>query len=181
MLFFKSLILSIFIFLSAGQAIATTVDLKDIIKTTELGSCQTNDLAYTSMKFYKIPLNQKYEDYDLYLRIILFFGPENTLSLRSTIQALLGCQTSSSGEEICSFRPLNDQWVKLPFDVSDKIFIPQVGTIDFRDQSNINRGFVLTFSNDFSYTQLRAKEFSGGMIKVNFNQDGINTAKICKK
>lgn len=180
MQFFKLLIISTLVFLSTEEAKATSVSLKEIITTTEMGSCQTNNLTYSSMKFYKIPLNQKHEDFDLYLRLILFFDGNGNLSLRSTVQALLGCQTSSSGEEICSFSPLKDQWVKLTYMLTHKIVIPQIGIINFRDQSNTNRGFVITFADDFPYPHLRRQEFIGGMIKVNFNQDGINTAKLCK-
>lgn len=176
MQFFKSFILSIFIFLSVAQA----ADLKDIIATKEQGSCQSKNLAFSAMRFYKVPLNEKYEEYDLYLRVILFFNLDGSLSQRTTVQALLGCQTSSTGEQICSFSPIHDQWTKSNYGLSDKITINNIGTIEFRDETNTNRGFVLTFADNFVYSQLRGKEFVGGMITVNFNQNGINTANICK-
>lgn len=165
-----------FIFLSVAQA----ADLKDVIESREIGSCQTNNLAFSAMRFYKIPLNQKYQDYDLYLRVILFLNSDKTLSLRTTVQALLGCQTSSTGEQMCSFSPLEDQWTKSTYELKDKITIQQIGQIELRDETNINRGFVLTIADDFIYPHLRGLEFVGGMITVNFNQNGINTAKLCK-
>lgn len=175
MLFFKSLLISLTIFLSVAQA----ADLKDIIVTREMGSCQTNNLTFSAMRFYKIPLNQKYEEYDLYLRFILFYNLDGTLSLRTTVQALLGCQTTSTGE-MCSFSPIDDQWTKSTYDLKEKITINKIGIIEFRDEANTNRGFVLTFTDDFAYSHLRGKEFIGGMITVNFDQNGINTAKLCK-
>ena len=176
MLFFKSLLLTSFIFISVAQA----ADLKDIIATRELGSCQTNNLAYSAMRFYKVPLNEKYEEYDLYLRVILFFNLDGSLSIRTTVQALLGCQTTSTGDQVCSFSPIHDQWTKSVYDLKETITINHLGSIELKDESNTNRGFVITFANDFIYPVLRGREFIGGMISVNFNQDGINTAKICK-
>lgn len=176
MLFFKSLLISLTIFLSVAQA----ADLKDVITSREIGSCQTNNLVFSAMRFYKVPLNQKYEEYNLYLRVILFFNIDGTLSLRTTVQALLGCQTTSTGEQMCSFSPIEDQWSKSTYDLKEKITINKIGTIDFRDETNTNRGFVLTFADDFIYSHLRGQEFIGGMISVNFNQNGINTTKLCK-
>jgi hypothetical protein len=164
------------IFLSIAQA----ADFKDIIESKELGSCQAKNLAYSAMKFYKVPLNEKYEEYDLYLRVILFFNLDGSLSLRTTVQALLGCQKSSNGEQICSFSPIHDQWTKTTYGLNDKITINNIGSIELRDETNTNRGFVLTFADNFVYSQLRSKEFVGGMITVNFNKNGINTANICK-
>lgn len=176
MLFFKSLLICFIIFMSGAHA----SDIKTLSLSKEMGSCETNNLAFSAMRFYKIPLNQKYEDYDLYLRVILFFNADGTHVLRTTVQALLGCQTSSSGEQVCSFSPLDDKWTSSNYMVSDKILIKNIGEIELRDETNINRGFVLTFADNFLYPHLRGQEFIGGMISVNFNQFAVNTAKLCK-
>lgn len=176
MLFSKSIIA---LFLISIMSVAQAADMKDIIYTKELGSCETKNLAFSAMRFYKVPLNQKYQDYDLYLRIIMFFNEDRTLSLRSTVQALLGCQTSTSGEQICSFSPLSDQWVKSTYKLDQTITIEKLGSILMTDETNVNRGFTMTFSKDFAYPHLRKESFIGGMISVNFNQNGVNTAKLC--
>lgn len=175
MQFFKSLLLCLTILLPVAHA----AGLKDIVVTKELGSCETNDLAFSAMRFYKIPLNQKYENYDLYLRIILFFNQDNSLSMRSTVQALLGCQTTPSGQELCSFGQINDQWIQSSYQLDEKISVPRIGSIHFKDETNVNRGFTLTFSDDFTYPHLRGHEFIGGMITTNFNQHGKNSISIC--
>lgn len=176
MQFFKSIIVCLMILLPVAHA----AGLKEIVVTQELGSCETNNLAFSAMRFYKIPLNQKYENYDLYLRVILFFNQDNSLSMRTTVQALLGCQVTPSGQELCSFGPLADQWNQASYQLDDRIVIPQIGTILFKDETNVNRGFTLTFSDDFSYPHLRGQEFVGGMVTTNFNQYGKNSAAICK-
>lgn len=175
MQFFKSLLLCLNFLLPVAQA----AGLKDIIVTRELGSCETRDLAFSAMRFYKIPLNQKYENYDLYLRVILFFNDDQSLSMRTTVQALLGCQITPSGQELCSFGPMDDKWNQTTYQLNNKIIVPQIGSILFRDETNINRGFTLTFSDDFAYPHLRGHEFTGGMITANFNQFGKNSAVLC--
>jgi len=176
MQFFKSIILCLLILLPVAHA----AGLKDTIVARELGSCETNDLTFSAMRFYKIPLNQKHEQYDLYLRIILFFNQDNSLSMRTTVQALLGCQITPSGQELCSFGPVADQWSQTSYQLDDKVTISQIGSIYFKDETNINRGFTLTFSDDFAYPHLRGQVFVGGMVSTNFNQHGKNSAAICK-
>lgn len=156
-------------------------DVKEIILSKEYGSCETRDLMFSAMKFYKIPLNEKYDEtYDIYLRLILFFNADGTLTLRSTTQALIGCQTSSSGEELCSFKPLMDQWLKGEYTLLETINVPMIGSINLVNPENTNRGFNLKFKSKFTYPHLEGKEFPGGMVSVNFNQDGKNVINICK-
>nr|BDT28159.1 hypothetical protein BHI3_16250 [Bacteriovorax sp. HI3] len=176
MQFFK--IIFITFFLMSG---AMASDLKTTIESKELGSCETQNLMYTAMRFYKIPLNEKYDNtYDIYLRVILFFNQNGSLSLRSTTQALIGCQTSNSGEELCSFKPLYDQWLKGDYSASEAVHVPLLGDITFTNPANINRGFTLTIKKDFIYPHLEGQSFPGGMVNVNFNQDGKNVLNICK-
>ncbi len=176
MQFFKIFIITLFLMSGAMAS-----DLKSTIEAKELGSCETQNLMYTAMRFYKIPLNEKYDNtYDIYLRVILFFNQDGTLSLRSTTQALIACQTSSSGEELCSFKPLLDQWLKGLYTADEAIHIPLLGDIAFTNPANINRGFTLTFKKDFIYPHLEGQSFPGGMVSVNFNQDGKNVLNICK-
>jgi hypothetical protein len=175
MQFFK--ILFLILFMSGAQA----SDLKDIITTRESGSCKTNNLSYSAMKFYKIPLFEKIESYDLYLRVLLFFNQDNTLSLRLTTQALLGCQTLPSGEVACSYSPVNDQWIKSTYTEDGNIHVPELGIIELRNPLDTNRGFEMTFKDDFERLHLRGQKFIGGMVAVNFDQNGINTINICKE
>ncbi|QDK41953.1 hypothetical protein DOM21_10940 [Bacteriovorax stolpii] len=176
MLFSKTLFLILF---SMSGAMAS--DLKTTIESKELGSCETQNLLYSAMRFYKIPLNEKYDNtYDVYLRVILFFNQDGSLSLRSTTQALIGCQTSTSGEELCSFKPLYDQWLKGVYTTDKAVHVSLLGDIVFTNPANINRGFTLTFKKDFLYPHLEGQSFPGGMVSVNFNQDGKNVLNICK-
>lgn len=174
--FFKITLIAFFM-MSTVFAVDTSdkADIKTAIISTASGSCETNNLMFSAMKFYKIPLNEKYENYDVYLRVILFFAADQSLSLRLTKQALLGCQTTSSGEELCSFRPLEDQWSKRSYHISENILIPGFGDIELSDPTNLNRGFNLTFHGNFP-----GQTFPGGMVLVNFNHEGKNTAFICK-
>lgn len=177
MLFSKIIFISILLISGAFAS-----DLKTVIESKEYGSCETQNLMYSAMRFYKVPLNEKYENtYDIYLRVILFFNLDGSLSLRSTTQALIGCQTSSSGEVLCSYKPLNDQWLKSVYNSSDEsIHVPLLGDIAFHNPQDINRGFTLTFKKDFIYPHLSGESFPGGMVSVNFNQDGKNVLNICK-
>jgi hypothetical protein len=175
MQFFKYLFFIIFL------STANATDIKETIVTKEMGSCASNNLSYSAMKFYKIPLNEKYEDLDLYLRIILFFNNNGALTLRLTTQALIGCQISSTGEQVCSYRPMKDSWIKSSFILDKDITIAGLGKIEWRDITNSNRGFTLTFAEDFSSIHLRGREFIGGMVAVNFDQNGLNTINICKQ
>ncbi|MBC7712533.1 MAG: hypothetical protein H7177_04315 [Rhizobacter sp.] len=153
---------------------AQASDLKNIIQTREYGSCASNNLSYSAMKFYKIPLNEKYENHDLYLRVLLFFNPDGTLSMRSTTQALLGC----SGDA-CSYHPVDDSWLKITYEENGVITIKELGTIKFKNPADTNRGFELTFDNNFPYPHLQNHSFIGGMVAVNFDQNGKNTINIC--
>lgn len=176
MQFFKSLLV-VLIILSKVQAFESS-NLKDIIQTKEYGSCETNNLSFSSMKFYKIPLNEKYENYDLYLRILLFFNLDGSLSVRTTTQALLGCQA-----DFCSYHPINDTWTKSHYSILEsdkKIHVPNLGVIDYYNPSDINRGFELEFNSEYKYPHLAGQKFIGGMVSVNFNQDGVNTMNICR-
>ncbi|MBY0414593.1 MAG: hypothetical protein K2Q18_10520 [Bdellovibrionales bacterium] len=171
MQFFKSFLMVIV--LTSG---AFASEVLDIIQTKEIGSCKTKDLSFTAMKFYKIPLVEKYEDFDVYLRVILFFNLDGSLSMRLTKQALIAC----SGEA-CSFKPLSDTWIKDSYSLDgDVVSILNVGSIAFNNPENTNRGFTLKFSETFPNESLRLKSFIGGMISTNFNQDGLNVINICK-
>ena len=170
MQFFKVFLLS-FLIMSGAQA----SDLKNIIETKEYGSCETNNLSFSAMKFYKIPLGEKYEKYDLYLRVLLFFNQDETLSMRLTTQALLGCQG-----EACSYYPVADQWTKTTYTENGIIQIPELGRIILDNPENTNRGFEITFKDDFIHPHLSGLKFIGGMVAVNFNQHGVNTMNICK-
>lgn len=170
MRFFSLILIAVFIF---GNAHAS--DLKTAIISTSQGSCETNNLMFTAMKFYKIPLNEKYENYDVFLRVILFFAADQSLSLRLTKQALLGCQTTSSGDQLCSYQPLEDQWIKTRYEINDQITVPDLGIIQLLNPNDLNRGFSLKFQNSFP-----GQVFPGGMVLVNFNHEGKNTAFICK-
>lgn len=176
MQFFKILFLSLFVMSEAKAS-----DLKQIIISKEYGSCETNNLYFSAMKFYKIPLNQKYENYDLYLRVLLFFNLDNTLSLRLNTQALLGCQTTTAGEEACSYLPVENTWIKTHFIQTEIISVDELGSIELINPTNTNRGFELTFKETYHRPHLRGQKFIGGMVAVNFNQHGTNTINICKE
>lgn len=179
MQFFKKLF---FVILSlAFISGASASEINTTIESRELGSCETNNLAYSAMKFYKIPLLEKFKEFDVFLRIILFFNPDGSLTLRTTTQALIACQTSTSGEVVCSFKALNDKWITSQYEINQTISIKELGNIEWRDQSNSNRGFVLTFAENTPYPHLRGAEFMGGMVSVNFNQNNVNTINICQK
>ena len=175
MLFFKFLFISIML-MSGAYASGIT----ELITSKSYGACETNNLFFSAMKFYKIPLNEKYESYDKYLRLILFFNLDGTLSLRTSTQALLGCQTSNSGEVFCSYRPLTDSWLKTHFSEDGIISIKELGDITFQNPSDLNRGFALTFNQNAPYPHLNGQSFIGGMVSVNFDQNGNNTINICK-
>lgn len=176
MLFFKISILFYLLF-SGVQA----SELNSIILSREYGSCQANNLHYSAMKFYKIPLNEKFESYDTFLRIILFFNQDGTLTERLTIQALLGCQTTSQGEVACSYHALKDTWLKSVYtNINEVITIQNIGEIIFTKPEDLNRGFTLHFKDDFDYHHLSGESFSGGMVSVNFDQNARNTINICK-
>ena len=171
----------LFVFLLILSSGAQASDLKDIIQSRKHGSCETNNLYFTAMKFYKIPLNEKHETYDMYLRIILFFNLDGSITERVTTQALLGCQTTSNGEVACSYHSLEDIWVKLDYSINGEIIkIKNIGSITLKNPQDTNRGFNLHFNEDFGYPHLRGQNFIGGMVSVNFDQDGRNTINICK-
>lgn len=178
MRFFKNII-TLIALAFAFQANAS--DLMDTIVSQQLGSCETNNLSFTAMKFYKIPLEEKHEGMDVFLRVLFFFNKDHSLTTRFTTQALIGCQTTSSGDEACSYKPLKDNWMKSRFYLlsSDELEVPEIGKVLFYNPQNNNRGFQLQFSPTFSNEKLQNKTFIGGMVRVNFNQQGINTAKLC--
>jgi hypothetical protein len=132
------------------------------------------------MKFYKIPLHEKYENYDVQLRVILFFNPDGSMSLRVTTQALIACETWPTGE-MCSYKALSDSWAKTNYELNKTITIGKLGTIEWKDESSENRGFVLTFAKDYAIESVRNLSFLGGMVTVNFDQNAQNTLNICKK
>ena len=174
---FFNFVIILFVLSTPAQA----SELKEIILSKEYGSCETNNLYFSAMKFYKIPLNEKYENYDMYLRIILFFNLDGSTTERVTTQALLGCQTTSSGDVACSYRPLEDIWVKKEYSINNEIIkINNIGDITFKNPDDTNRGFNLQFNKDFGYPHLRGKNFIGGMVSVNFDQNARNTINICK-
>jgi hypothetical protein len=179
MQFSKILIPFILVLAFAFKANAT--DLMDTIESKQLGSCETNNLSFASMKFYKIPMEEKHEGMDVFLRVLFFFNQDHSLVTRFTTQALVGCQTTSSGEEACSYKPLKDNWFQSRFLLlsSDELEIPEIGKVKFYNPQNDNRGFQLQLSPTFSVIKLQNKSFIGGMVRVNFNQQGINTAKLC--
>lgn len=158
------------------------LDMESIIESKSYGTCETKDLYFSAMKFYKISLNETYEGLPVQLRMLFFFNRDKTLVTRLTTQALIGCQTTSTGEEACSYRPLNDQWIKglYEFTQNNQVSIDKIGTVTFFNPENQNRGFRLKFSADFSLIKLQNLEQVGGMVKVNFNQNGINTTRMCE-
>lgn len=167
MLFFKK----IFILSLAFTLRVEASDLMDTIATREMGSCETNNLSFTAMKFYKIPLNETFEDLPVHLRILFFFNTDYSVITRLTKQALISCQTLPSGDQACAYKPIADQWLPpTPFSSKDLTIETEVGQINWINPENSNRGFQIT---------LNGKSFSGGMVQVNFNQFGVNTAKIC--
>ena len=99
--------------------------------------------------------------------------------MRTTTQALLGCQA-----DFCSYHPINDTWSKISYSLNffdKKIHIPILGIIDYYNPEDINRGFELEFTSEYKLPHLAGKKFIGGMVSVNFNQDGINTMNLCRK
>lgn len=179
MQFFKS---SILFFMLVSVSMSQDMDMESVIESKSYGTCETKDLFFSAMKFYKISLNETYEGLPVQLRMLFFFNRDKTLVTRLTTQALLGCQTTSTGEEACAYKPLNDQWIKGQYELSqnDQVAIEKIGTVTFLNPENQNRGFRLKFSADFPMIKLQNAEQSGGMVKVNFNQHGINTAKLCE-
>lgn len=176
MQFFKFLLL--FLILTSG---AYASDIRDLIESREYGSCETNNLYFSAMKFYKIPLNEKHEGYDTFLRVILFFNQNGSLTERVTTQALLGCQTIPNGDVACSYHALEDIWVQYEYAIFNNVVsVKNIGTITLEDPADLNRGFSLKFHNDFGYPHLRGKVFAGGMVSVNFNQHAQNIINICK-
>lgn len=102
------------------------------------------------------------------------------MSLRTTTQALIGCQSSENGE-ICSYKAINDSWVKDYYQLNKVISVNNLGTIEWTDENSDNRGFTLTFAQNYPAPMLRGLSFIGGMVTVNFDQNANNTLNICKK
>ena len=168
MRFFK--IKAIF-FVLAFALQAKASDLLGTVVTRELGACETNNLSFTAMKFYKIPLEETYEDRPVHLRILFFFNDDYSVVTRLTKQALISCQTLPSGDEACAYRPLSDQWLpSTSFSTRNLTIKTELGQISWINPENSNRGFQI---------KLNEKSFNGGMVQVNFNQFGVNAAKIC--
>jgi hypothetical protein len=137
------------------------------------GSCETNNLNFTALRFTKIPLSKE----NLYLRIIVFVRSDNTQAIRTTTQELLGCQTASDGSELCSYRPIDnfwheDHWHELP----EGLDLGAAGTFAKLGENN----YSMTLPKDFMYPEIAGKTFPGKMILVNFNDHGVNSANLCK-
>ncbi len=143
-----------------------------------MGSCSTNNLSFTAMKFYKIPLNETYEGREVFLRLLFFFNLDGSLTTRVTRQALLSCSNN-----LCSYHQVSDAYVRSQFVITNEhdLIIPATGLIHFTNPENSNRGFSLTFSSTYPIEALRDSSFIGGMVNVNFNQQGTNTAKLCSQ
>lgn len=169
---FFSLPFHVFFIALAFAFQANASGLMGTIVSREMGLCSTNNLSFTAMKFYKIPQAETYEDRPVFLRVLFFFNNDFTVTTRVTKQALISCQTLPSGDEACAYRPLEDQWIKNEkFEMNDRTIQTALGDVNFINPENINRGFEFHF---------QGKKFIGGMVQVNFNQHGVNTARLCQ-
>lgn len=140
----------------------------------KLGSCQTHDLNFRALRFTKISLQS-----NLFLRVILFLRPNNSVAVRLTTQELLGCQTSSSGTEVCSYRPLTNSWSESLWSMSNnEIYIGALGLIHGDLTSNV---LSLSFAADFPIAEIANSTHQGSMVAVNFDDRGVNTQKLCQE
>lgn len=150
---------------------------EELAYSNEVGSCATRDLNFTSLRFTKLALGQR--ESKLFMRVLVFLRPDNTQAIRLTTQELLGCQTNSKGEEICSYRPITNEWVQSSWikDLnSGELNLGIIGNLHFNEA---DKSFSIKFPTDFSYPELAGKSFQGKMVLVNFNSFGVNTANLC--
>lgn len=143
---------------------------------SQTGSCEGQNLNFRALRFTKIPLIS--ENNNLFLRIILFVRPDNTLAIRTTIQELITCQTSSSGSEICSYRPISNSWAESSWNknnLTQNVDLDHLGNIHFE-----NSELSIHFSADYEMPEVAGKNFNGSMVLVNFDDHGVNTANLCK-
>lgn len=147
------------------------------IFSSQVGSCETGDLNFKALRFTKIPL--KSEIGNLFLRVIIFMRPDNTQAVRLTTQELLGCQTSRTGGEICSYRPIANQWIESRWSkgpANETLDVGSAGVLNY-DENTSKIG--ISFKDDFVFPELAGLHFKGSMILVNFNDKGVNTQKLC--
>lgn len=173
----QSILILAFLICNISLAASQTLDWESQVFSSQLGSCETHDLNFKALRFTKIAL--KSETGNLFLRVILFIRPDNTQAVRLTTQELLGCQTSQSGSEICSYRPLSNQWIEsrwLKDQSTGTLDVGGVGLLSYDvDTSEIS----IRFKEDFSFPEVVGPSFPGSMILVNFNDQGINVQKLC--
>jgi hypothetical protein len=110
---------------------------------------------------------------------LIFLRPDNTQAIRLTTQKLLSCQTNSKGEELCSYRPVSNQWIQSNWIKDLNSGVLNLGIIGFLHFNNVDKTFTINFPIDFLYPELAGQSFLGKMVLVNFNSLGVNTAKIC--
>lgn len=172
-LFFK---LYVFLMLLNSFEAQAAVSWIDQVFMKKSGSCESQNLSYEVMRFTKIPLLKVGNDSkNLFLRIILFIRPNNTQVIRLTTQELLGCQFDSVGNEICSYRPLENAWLESKWSENgDLVDLHTAGML-----SHENGVYFLHLPADFFYPELRGKTVTGKMVFVNFDDHGVNTSKLC--
>lgn len=157
---------------------ANASGLLDTVITREYGSCQTNNLRYSAMKFYKIPINERGQN--LFLRALFFFNADESFRLRLTKQELLGCQTLPSGDQACSYRPVADEWFEGHFSTHGNQIIDTNYAYIIRMNDDLNRGFRILFKSFLGLEIKYDDAYVGGMVETNFDQFGNNTINICR-
>lgn len=170
----------ILIFLSLGLnsvALSADVDWHTQILMSRVGSCQSGNLHFRALRFTKIPLNSALNN--LFLRVILFIRPNNTEAVRLTTQELLGCQTSTNGGEVCSYRPVSDAWFESSWEREGSGI--RFGAVGLLNYNSFESKLELAFHPDFAIPEVQGKVFFGNMVSVNFSDLGINTQKICQE
>lgn len=149
--------------------------------TQEYGSCKLKNLFFSALRINKIALGTKWQDKDVYLRLVLFMQPDGTYTARLNEQALLGCRNNSEGEEVCTFKPLTNAWTKGSWSMmGDSVNVEGIGVLT-KEGDVRYRDYQVHFNNDFSYPQAAAQAFKGPMILVNFDSNGVNSTTICSK
>ncbi len=164
----------IFILLLLTQNVFAQNDWEKDVFMSSVGSCKSNNLNFNALRFTKIPLNLD----NVFLRIILFVRPDNTQAIRLTTQELLGCQTSSNGAKICSYRPLKNFWYEAHW--NNNLESLEMGDFGVLSKSSSDGIYSLRLPQTFQYPEVSGKTIFGNMVLVNFDDHGVNTANLCK-
>ncbi|MNJ93387.1 hypothetical protein D3C87_110670 [compost metagenome] len=150
------------------------------VVSQQVGSCEHKNLAFSAVRFSKIPLNKKFEGRNVFLRLIFFFKEDGSYAVRANEQVLVGCVGggSSGKEEQCSYQQLSDQWLagQWVFGTSDLLLdygaVSKKGTEAYRD-------YQLNLHSFPMYSEILNHLHAGTVILVNFDSTGRNAGRIC--